>query len=92
MDTTTIAQMGAIGVIFLFAIKEFFSWLKSSKKGGQKTQNDIDIALLQQDVREIKTNHLSHIEKSLEENKQEHKENRELLILIASQLGIAVPK
>ena len=52
-------QLGAIAVIFLFFVKEFFAWLKSRKNGYPKKTYD-EIAL-------IGNNHLHSIEEKIDE-------------------------
>ena len=53
-----IYQLGAVAVIFLFAIKEFFSWLKTknNKKNGKDINGQLEMLNLKMD------NHLSALE------------------------------
>ena len=50
-----ILQIGAVGVIFFFAIREFFSYLKS-RGTNEHPDYDKDIALVRQQL----TNHMTH--------------------------------
>ena len=53
-----IYQLGAVAVIFLFAIKEFFSWLKTknNRKNGKDINGQLEMLNLKMD------NHLSALE------------------------------
>ena len=53
-----IYQLGALGIIFLFAIKEFFGYLKSRKKNGNGGK-------LLEEVKLLNSNHLNSIEKAI---------------------------
>jgi len=45
-----ILQLGAIAVIFLFAIKEFFAWFKS--RNGEKNGNDKLLTIISNNIQE----------------------------------------
>lgn len=54
--TNDLLQLGAVAVIFLFAIKEFFAWMKSRKENGGKS-NAVMEAMLKE-LRTMNENHL----------------------------------
>ena len=55
-----ILQLGAVAIIFLFAIKEFFSWLRSRKNGIDKP----DVSTINLKLKEISNdNHHEIIDK-----------------------------
>jgi hypothetical protein len=53
-------EIGAMGVIFFFAIKEFFSYLKSKKNGGGLDKQILD------ELQSQSNNHLSHLQGCME--------------------------
>ena len=66
-------NLGAVAIIFAFAIKEFFGYLKARKNGDSKkdSKQDVKLAIIETRLKVIEENHLPHIEKRLEriENK-----------------------
>lgn len=57
-------QLGAVAIIFLFAIKEFFSYLKSRKTTGTSNNYEVELAKINEKL----NNHIEHFCKSLDEN------------------------
>ncbi len=53
-------ELGAIAVVFLFSVKEFFTWLKSKKNGGNPFNQ-----MLLDSVNKINENHLNTIQKTV---------------------------
>ena len=51
-----ILQLGAVAILFLFAIREFFNWLKNRKENG-----------VLQELKSINTNHLNAIQQAVQE-------------------------
>jgi len=74
MDITPeIYQLGSIAVIFVFAIREFFAYLRGKQPNGKKDEKqDISLAVVNEKLKNIETNHLPHIQKALEKNNDEH--------------------
>ena len=59
-----ILQLGAVAIIFLFAIREFFAWLKSrNNKNGWDKKMFAELKLLNE-------NHLNSIEKAIYEGNE----------------------
>ncbi len=54
-------ELGAVAILFIFAIREFFVYLKSRKNGSASVLND----RLLEELKLTNTNHLLSIEKSL---------------------------
>jgi len=75
-------QLGAIAVIFLFFVKEFFAWLKSRKNGySKKTYEEIALN---------GNNHLHEIKDKIDEqtknNNEWHRKQYEVLCEIKGLL------
>lgn len=62
--------------------------LVKNGNGDKNEQRDIDIAVIKEKVNTIETNHLKHIEDWMDKHDGEHKDDRELLIKIATKLNI----
>jgi len=71
-----IIQLGAIGIIFLFAVKEFFSYLKSRKNGGGLTR----------EVKIIGENHLEHMYDEMKRQTEQHEKMIIVLTKIETKL------
>ena len=72
MDTTPqmLAILGPIGIIFAFAVKEFFSYLKSKKIEhiyATKEACDLKHQRIDENILLIKENHLKHLESDVKE-------------------------
>lgn len=83
-----IINSGAIVVVFLFTIKEYFSYQKAKKNGnGSKTapvdkdqtkqisENDKHIAVLMNDVKLIRENELTHIKNDMKRIERDNKQD-----------------
>ena len=64
--TESILQIGAVGVLFLVAIREFFSYLKSKKSNGNDILNE---AILKQ-LQLMNSNHLHSIQDAIEKGNE----------------------
>ena len=60
-------QLGAVAIIFLFAIREFFQWLKNKKNNNNKEEVKFQLMLLNQKV----DNHIQHIRDELIEIRED---------------------
>ena len=56
-----ILQLGALGIIFVFAVKEFFSYLKARKNGG----NGGSYGKMVEQLKSLNDNHLISISKDI---------------------------
>jgi len=61
--TDGLLQLGAVAVIFLVAIREFFAYLKARKNGN----GNGEMASIKKELVNIKENHLSHIHEKITE-------------------------
>ena len=64
----SLLQLGAIGVIFVFAIREFFAYLrvkKESENGKQNEGGNYLSGLIVKELQLMNTNHLSHIQQAI---------------------------
>jgi len=57
-----ILQLGALGIIFVFAIKEFFGYLKARKNGNGSSVN---YGKMIEQLKSMNDNHLSAISKDI---------------------------
>ena len=71
-----ITELGAVAIIFAFAIKEFFGYLKVRKNGGGLTQQ----------VKQIGDNHLGCILDEMKQQTIQHGRMIELLTQINTKL------
>ena len=67
--SNNILQLGAVAIIFLFAIREFFAWLKirngsntADKLSGEG--NDTSVLILQE-LQKMNSNHLHSLEEAI---------------------------
>jgi len=60
-------QLGTLGVLFFFAIKEFFAFLKSRKEKNGKESGAVDEGILEQ-LQLMNSNHLQHLNDCMNEN------------------------
>lgn len=51
------ANLGALAIIFIFAVKEFFSYLKSRKENGNGRGNEVMLSILKE-LKAMNENHL----------------------------------
>lgn len=66
--TTEVLNLGAVAVIFIFAVKEFFSFLKSGKDTTSKSkekENELTVAMLTE-LQKMNGNHLHSIQEAIE--------------------------
>ena len=70
-----ILQLGAVGIIFALAIKEFFAYLKTKKENGVAGKIEV-----------IGNNHLTHIYQELQRQTLQHEKQTEVLTRIATIL------
>lgn len=100
-----VLQIGAVAIIALFMVKEFFSYLKARKNNNTETHKDEiqdkelnsqekqiydnakNIAVILQRLQTIETNHLPHLLREEEKNREEHKEIMKQLTTIITKLG-----
>ena len=72
-----------------FGTTKFFEFLnKTANKCETDNKQEIEIAVLQTDVKEIKTNHLVHIQASLDKNTAEHTDIKVALGKICQKLEV----
>lgn len=86
MDISQFTQLGAVTIVFLLFVKEFFSYLKTLKQNGSNPGERL--TRLEEKVDLIMHNHLHDIKDWMKGHQEEHKSDRELLIKIASKLDI----
>jgi chlorite dismutase len=60
-----LTELSAIAIIFIFFLKEFFSYLRARKNGG--VNNEIQLALINQKL----DNHIKHISEAMDEMKND---------------------
>lgn len=87
MPEASTVQLGAMGIILLFTIRELFAYLKL-KKNGNGTYND---AILNE-LRTMNENHLHSIQKSLEQGNERlidviHADNTRMIEILGEIKG-----
>ena len=89
MPEETLLLLTPIGIIFAFAIKEFFSYLKIKKIGNGNANYDKELALINQKL----DNHIEHISQaiiqinaSLKQNTKDTNEIQKDIIIIKERL------
>lgn len=83
MEQSEILQLGALGILFFFAIKEFFGYLKAKKTNG----NGMDSKILSE-LQLMNNNHLEHLRQCVEESNRDlkdtiHSDNIELIKIVS---------
>jgi hypothetical protein len=80
-----VANYGGVAVIFLFAIKEFFAYLKSRKDNPDSMAEQLKL---------MNTNHLAHMQQSMHDlvelgkvNSRQHEDQIRILSLIEGKLS-----
>ena len=63
--TQDILQVGAVAVIFLFAIKEYFSWQKSRKENGNSAKGNEVMEAMLKELRNMNENHLHSLKDAI---------------------------
>ena len=83
MTNPEIPQMIAIGIIFLFSIKEFFAYLRARMNSNNGTDYATQLALVNNRL----DNHISHIENDIKEIKVSQKEQLEAIMKIRETIA-----
>lgn len=91
---TEILQLGAVAVLFLFAIKEFFGYLKVRKAKEDKPENENDnLKLILSELQKMNSNHLHSIEACIGTGNQQlvktiHDDNTKMIELLGEIKGV----
>ena len=88
MPEESVLQLGAVAVLFLVGIREFFSYLKSKKEGNG---NGMSQAILSE-LRTMNTNHLHSIEAAVNDSSERlitamHRDNAQMIALLGEIKG-----
>lgn len=96
MPTQDILQLGAVAVIFLFAVKEFFGYLKSRKESSSadtlsSAGNDMS-SLILKELQTMNTNHLHTLQETIEQGNARlidsmHNDNTKIIELLGEIKG-----
>ena len=86
--STELLQLGAVAVIFLFAVKEFFIYLKVRKQNGSGSMN----AAILQELKTMNTNHLTSLTKAINDGNKDiveaiHSKDGQMLELLGEIKG-----
>lgn len=90
MPDAEFVQLGAVAVLFLVAIREFFSYLKF-RKSDQKDQGSHDIAILQE-LRSMNNNHLNSLKDAINDGNRNlidtiHNDNTKMIEILGEIKG-----
>lgn len=66
MNVSDYAQLGALGIVFLFCIKEFFSYLRLKRATKNDTTEDTHLTNIFNELRLMNNNHLHTIQEVIE--------------------------
>ena len=83
-------QLGAVAVIFLFAVKEFFAYLKTKKTNGSNGYGFTEAIF--KELQTMNTNHLHSIEKAVREGNDRliesiHNDNTKMIEILSEIKG-----
>jgi len=79
--TPELLQIGTVAILFLIFIREFFSFLKGRKPNGKEIEKDILTQLQLSN-----TNHLVHIQESIEKLNCTIRDGNEKMIALLSEI------
>lgn len=84
MDNIELIELGTVGVIFFFAIKEFFSYLKSRKN----KENGVNSQKILSELKLTNSNHLQHLNDCINENNSRlvqtiHEDNERIIEILS---------
>jgi hypothetical protein len=84
-------QLGAVAVLFLIAIREFFAYLKTRKNGDGGNGNALSGAILNE-LRTMNSNHLHSLQKAIEDGNSRlvdviHADNTKMIELLGEIKG-----
>ena len=84
-----IIQLGGLGIIFAFAVKEFFSYLKSKKDPAAQSQG---LELIFKELQTMNNNHLHSIQDAIEKGNERlidslHNDNMKMIELLGEIKG-----
>lgn len=84
-------QLGAVAVLFLIAIREFFSYLKT-KKGGEGGNGSALNGAILNELRAMNSNHLYSLQKAIEDGNSRlvdviHADNTKMIELLGEIKG-----
>lgn len=87
----SLIQLGAVAVLFLVAIREFFSYLKTRKNGNGETGGHLSQAILNE-LRAMNSNHLHSLQETLEEGNRNlistiHSDNTKMIEILGEIKG-----
>jgi len=69
MDETFLINTGALGIVFLFTIREFFLYLKAKKSNGNGIKDLLNKDLLSE-VKLLNSNHLHSIQNAINDGNE----------------------
>ncbi|MCR4307370.1 MAG: hypothetical protein NUV80_02330 [Candidatus Berkelbacteria bacterium] len=92
MPTNEILQLGAVAVIFLFAVKEFFGYLKSRKDSNNVVAGSDMSSLILKELQTMNTNHLHTLQETIEQGNARlvdsmHNDNTKIIELLGEIKG-----
>ncbi len=91
LTNANMVQLGAVAVIFIFAIKEFFAYLQSRKSGENGNSSVLNSAILSE-LRNMNSNHLHSIQEAVENGNSRlvdviHADNSKIIELLGEIKG-----
>ncbi len=91
--SSNILQLGAVAIIFLFAIKEFFAYLKAKKNGNGAENSKFNEAILLE-LQRMNSNHLHSIQEAIEKGNERlvdviHGDNVKMIEILGELKGLS---
>lgn len=88
----SIEQLGVLGLILLFLIKELFTYLKAKKNESNSNENNLLTAAIFKELQTMNNNHLHSIQDAIEQGNERlvdaiHSDNTKMIELLGEIKG-----
>ena len=92
MDQAELLQLGAMGIILLFTIKELFSYLKSRNDSPTKPESQPFTEAIFKELQTMNNNHLQTLQETIEQDNARlvdsmHNDNTKIIELLGEIKG-----
>ena len=92
MPEESLLQLGALGIILVFAIREFFSYLKTRKDSNNVVAGNDMSSLILKELQTMNTNHLHTLQETIESGNARlvdsiHNDNTRIIELLGEIKG-----
>lgn len=92
MPEESLLQLGALGIILIFAIKEFFAYLKTRNEGSNKNEGNVFSEAIFKELQTMNNNHLHSLQETIEQGNARlvdsmHNDNTKIIELLGEIKG-----